>query len=109
MGTNEFTTLEEFKEYTVRYYRNLESVVGKENLYTNEVRVCGYIDMLHVATTLIKLCVIATDPEAPEISKLVKNTSVDINRILELALQFLPYDEVELLDEIKEIFVNDQK
>ena len=54
---------------------------------------------------MLKLCILALDSEAQEISKRIKNPSVDVALILEVVLQLFPVDEFELLSEINELFI----
>ncbi|MGK4566447.1 hypothetical protein [Flavobacterium sp. 3HN19-14] len=55
---------------------------------------------MHIAQTLIRLCAVATHYDSQKISPLLRNRTIDINRMLELALQFMPTDIDELADEL---------
>ena len=95
-------TLQELKEHLPPFLTDLEPIEGKE-IYTLKVRVENYVDMMHIAQNLIKLCALATHPEGQELSNVVIQKNIDINRILELTLQFLPESIDELADEIRTI------
>jgi len=98
-------TLQELKEHLPRFLADLEPIEGKE-IYSLKVRVENYVDMMHIAKNLIKLCALATHPEGQELSDVVIPKNIDINRILELALQFIPESIDELADEMKGILEN---
>lgn len=88
------------------YFGDLEPVEGKD-LFTCKIVVRNYVDKMHVAQTLIKLCAIATHSDGQPISPVVRNPYVDVNRMLELALQFMPTDIDELADEVYELMERD--
>jgi hypothetical protein len=44
-----------------------------------------------------------------EISKTVKNTSINVAVVLEIVAQLLPLDEIEFLDEIDQILIADSQ
>ena len=41
--------------------------------------------------------------DAPEISNVIPNTRIDSRDLLEIALQLMPIDEIEMLDEIHKL------
>jgi len=101
-------TLQELKEHLPLFLTDLEPIEGKE-IYNLKVRVENYVDMMHIAKNLIKLCALATHPEGQELSDMVIPKNIDINRILELTLQFMPESIDELADEIKDLIKSNKK
>lgn len=101
-----FKTIDELKAFVPRYFHKLEPVKNK-TIFTCKVRVYNYFDMVSVAANLLKLCALATHDDGQEVSELVHNNSIDVNRIIELALQFMPYDQAELADEIYSMLERD--
>jgi len=55
---------------------------------------------------LLQLCVIALDSDELYDSPKTGNPKIHLTGILEVALQLLPLDEVEVLDDIQEIVSN---
>jgi hypothetical protein len=78
-------------------------------MYTAEIRVLNYYELAYVISNMLKLCILALDQEAPEISKTVKNTSINVAVVLEIVAQLLPLDEIEFLDEIDQILIADSQ
>jgi hypothetical protein len=106
METNEIKNLEKIRKLSVRYFNTLKHI-DKTNIYTAEIRVLNYYELAYVISNMLKLCIVALDPEAPEISKTVKNQSINVAVILEIVTQLLPIDEIEFLDEIHPLIFDD--
>ncbi len=70
----------------------------------------NYLHLLGTAPTLLlKLCILAIDQEAHKITETDKNSSINVSLILEVALQFFPMDEFELLTTISQKLNSDFK
>jgi hypothetical protein len=82
---------------------SIKPVQESRSEYTVTIKVSGYIDLMAIAADLIKLCTLASSMDAPHISPLVRNGSIDIPNILELALQLIPSNEMELLENMMEL------
>lgn len=106
MEANEIKNLEKIRKLSVRYFNTLKHI-DKTNIYTAEIRVLNYYELAYVISNMLKLCVLALDQEAPEISKTVKNQSINVAVILEIVTQLLPIDEIEFLDEIHPLIFDD--
>ena len=78
-------------------------------MYTAEIRVLNYFELAYVISNMLKLCILALDQEAPEISNTVKNTSIKVGVVLEIVTQLLPIDEIEFLDEIHQMLIADSQ
>jgi len=96
----EIKTLDEFKEYAQRHLRSLKPCEKPDGWYTVEVRVVSYFDAICIARNLIKACLVVIDPDGAEVSNAVTNNRINPCDLLELALQIMPLDEFEMLDEI---------
>ena len=107
METNEIKNLEKIRKLSVRYFNTLKPVADRKDIYTAEIRVLNYFELTYVVSNLLKLCILALDQEAPEISKTVKNTSINVGVVLEIVAQLLPLDEIEFLDEMHQILIDD--
>jgi hypothetical protein len=109
METNEIKKLENIRKLSVRYFNTLKPVTDKTDMYTAKIRVLNYCELAYVISNMLKLCILALDQEAPEISKTVKNQSVNVGIVLEIVAQLLPLDEIELLDEMHQILSKDSQ
>jgi len=96
----EIKTLDEFKEFAQRHLRSLKPCEKPNGWYTIEIRVMSYFDVICIARNLIKACLVVIDPDGAEVSNAVKNSRINPSDLLELALQIMPIDEFEMLDEI---------
>ena len=99
--------LEYLKKLASRYLNTLKTPIDKTEYYTAEIKLLHYGELGCVITNMLKLCILALDSEAQEISKRIKNPSVDVALILEVILQLFPRDEFELLSEINELLIVD--
>jgi hypothetical protein len=98
METNEIETLKELRELSRRTFKTLRANKHKKGFYIIELSVEGCLDLLFTVANLIKVSILALDSD--EIcSNQVQNPPSNITNILEIALQLLPYDEAEFLDQ----------
>lgn len=107
MKENEIKNLEKIRKLSGRYFNTLKPVTDRKDIYTAEIRVLNYFELTYVVSNMLKLCILALDQEAPEISKTVKNTSINVGVVLEIITQLLPLDEIEFLDEIHQMLIKD--
>jgi hypothetical protein len=104
METNEIKTLKELRELSGRSFKTLRPKKQKKGLYTIELSVEGYLDLLFTVANLIKVSILALDSDET-CSNQVQNPPTNITNILEIALQLLPYDEAEFLDQSRELLL----
>lgn len=91
-----------------RTFKTLQAVKNdKNNVYKVEVKVSNYYEMVYTSSNILKLCILALGPEAPEFPVTVKDKSIDIAAVLEIVLQLLPLQEIEFLDEMNELLKED--
>lgn len=109
MEITEIKDLEYLKKIMNRYLNTLKTPTVSTEYYTAEIKLLHYGELGCVISNMLKLCILALDSEAQEISKRIKNPSIDVALILEVVLQLFPVDEFELLSEINEIFVSDSQ
>lgn len=107
MEIAETKKIENLKKLVSRYLSTLKASTDNTEYYTAEIKLLHYGELGCVITNMLKLCILALDSEAQEISKRIKNPSVDVALILEVVLQLFPRDEFELLSEINELLIVD--
>ena len=109
METNEIKKLENSRKLSVRYFNTLKPVTDKTDMYTAEIRVLNYCELAYVISNMLKLCILALDQEAPEISETIKNPAINVASVLEIVAQLLPLDEIEYLDEMHQMLITDSQ
>lgn len=107
MEIAETKKLENLKKLMNLYLNTLKTPTDNTEYYTAEIKLLHYGELGCVITNMLKLCILALNSEAQEISKRIKNPSVDVALILEVVLQLFPVDEFELLSEINELLIAD--
>jgi hypothetical protein len=109
MKTDENINEEQIRELVNRYFKTLKSIDDKTEFDIAQIRMEGYSELSYTIFNMLKLCILALDQEAPRISRTVKNPSVDVGVVLKIVAQLLPMDEIEFLDEIKDLVMEDQE
>ncbi|MFV8342269.1 hypothetical protein [Flavobacterium sp. XS2P39] len=107
METSKIKTLEEFKHFASYHFKELKPVENIDAAHILEIRVSGYSDMIRLACNLVKMCAYVTQSDGPYITDLVKDRHIDVCSVLELALQLIPHEEIEVLDEIHQLLLDD--
>ncbi|MFC4747229.1 hypothetical protein [Flavobacterium branchiicola] len=94
----EIKNLEYIQKLSAQYLNKLKPTVGKT--YNTEIKVLNYAELGCVITEMLKLCILALDPEND------KKSAINVALVLEQVLQLFPSDEFELLDIINEHLVS---
>lgn len=100
---NDLKTLEYLKGFSKKHFKKLKPCQEAKGWYSVEVRVLSYFDAFAIAHNLIKICLMTLENDVPEISNAIPNTRIDPRDLLEIALQLMPIDEIEMLDEIHKL------
>ena len=105
MEIKEVKDLEYLKKLMSLYLNTLKGPSDKTEFYTAEIKLVNYFELGCVITNMLKLCILALDGEAQEISKTIKDPSINVALILEVVMQLFPVDEFELLSEMNELLI----
>lgn len=108
METNETKTLKELRELSGRSFKTLRPNNHKKGLYTIDLDVEGYLDLLFTVANLIKVSILALDSDE-SCSSQVPDPATNIKNMLEIALQLLPYEEAEFLDQSRELLLKENE
>ena len=108
METNVTKTLKELRKLSGRGFKTLRPSHHKKGLYTVDICVEGYLDLLFTVANLIKVSILALDSDET-CSKQVPVPPTNIKNMLEIALQLLPYEEAEFLDKSKELLLKENQ
>lgn len=82
------------------YFSKLKPVPKETNSFTIPLKVSSYNELNLMVSDLLKASIILLNPDANSLSSFTKDNNVNIMTLLEIALQLLPEDEMELLDDL---------
>lgn len=85
------------------YFSKLKPVPKEINSYTIPLKVSSYNELNLMVSDLLKASIILLNPDANSLSSFTKDNNVNVMTLLEIALQLLPEDEMELLDDLCKI------
>lgn len=109
MEIDKLKTIEDLKQFAEQHFIALPPDKYKKDVFTASFSVTGYKDLLFVITDLIKLCNKAIDAEESHDPNLIVSPVVGISNILDIAIQLLPIDGAELLDQMRVIMKSTDK
>jgi len=87
------------------YFSKLKPVPKETNSYTIPLKVSSYNELNLMVLDLLKASIILLNPDANGLSSFTKDNNVNVMTLLEIALQLLPEDEMELLDDLCKVGV----
>lgn len=85
------------------YFTKLKPEDKAENSFTIPLKVSSYNEMNMMVSDLLKASIILLNPDASGLSSFTKENNVNVMTLLEIALQLLPEDEMELLDDLHKL------
>ena len=88
------------------YFNTLKQDEQKPDLFTAEIKVTGYHDLILTVSDLLKASILALDSEPPYVSGSIFDPEINVITLLEIALQLLPQGEIELLDQIHKMHLH---
>lgn len=88
-----------------RYFTKLKPEHKTNNSFTIPLKASSYNELNMMVSDLLKASIILLNPEAKTLSSFTKDNDVNVMTLLEIALQLLPEEEMELLDEVYKVGV----
>lgn len=88
-----------------RYFTKLKPEPKETNSFTIPLKVSSYNELNLMVSDLVKASIILLNPDANGLSSFTKDNNINVMTLLEIALQLLPEDEMELLDEVYKVGV----
>ncbi|SCY25195.1 hypothetical protein SAMN02927916_1617 [Flavobacterium anhuiense] len=85
------------------YFSKLKPEPKETNSFSIPLKVSSYNELNLMVSDLLKASIILLNPDANGLSSFTKDNNVNVMTLLEIALQLLPEDEMELLDEVCKI------
>lgn len=98
MEIKDIEKLEAVTKMTKTHFKMLQQEGDKKKYLTTKITVSGYCDLMFIVTDLIKASLLALESEEPFTSREIRNPASNVCGLLDLALQLIPYEEIELLD-----------
>ena len=99
----------ECKAWVDEYFQKLKPSSTSEEYSLAQLRFEGYQDLLLSIRALLNVCILALEHKDFIVTKAVPQPEVDIQTVLELAVQLLPFEEGEFLDKMGELLLNKQE
>ncbi|CAD0008891.1 hypothetical protein [Flavobacterium salmonis] len=106
METTEIINLEILKKLSARSFQTLKPTPDNSKAYIAQIKVSNYVELGGLITDLLKLCILALDPETPKIVE-KNNEPINVGLILETVLQLFPLEEMEFLSNVGKIIGKD--
>lgn len=106
METDEIIKLKKIGMLSERLLNTLKPAEDKRGMYIAEIRVYDYYELASIIKNLMKLCITAVHYDSVEVPPTIANQHIDVGLILGIALQLFPIDEFELINEISDLYNN---
>ncbi|MBE8723689.1 hypothetical protein [Flavobacterium hungaricum] len=85
------------------YFAKLKPENKKDHSFTIPLKVSGYNELNLMVSDLLKASIVLLNPEASSLSIITEYKNINVMTLLEIALQLLPEEEMELLDDLHKI------
>jgi len=105
METKHTKQLTEFLESMKRInkFDKLKSENRSDNSFSVTLKVSGYNELNLMVSDLLKSSIVLMNKEARSLAVFESDTDINVVTLLEIALQLLPDQEMELLDDLHKI------
>ncbi|WP_035649002.1 hypothetical protein [Flavobacterium sp. ASV13] len=87
-----------------KYFTTLKPVPKETNSFSIQLKVSSYNELNLMVSDLLKASIILLNPDAQSLSSFTKDNNVNVMTLLEIALQLLPEEEMELLDDVRKLY-----
>ena len=93
----------------INKFNKLNSENRSDNSFSVTLKVSGYNELNLMVSDLLKSCIVLMNKEARGLAVFESDTDINVVTLLEIALQLLPDQEMELLDDLYKIYLSDAK
>lgn len=90
-------------------FKKLKPENDSNNTFSVTLKVSGYNELNLMVSDLLKASIILLNDDANGLSSFTANSDVNLMTLLEIALQLLPEQEMELLDDLHKIYLSATK
>lgn len=84
-------------------FTTLKSEDNDDNSFSVPLKVSGYNELNLMVSDLLKASIVLMNKEARSLANFESDTDINVVSLLEIALQLLPDQEMELLDDLHKI------
>lgn len=111
MKTEEMQSLSELHEYIKarRFFALLKPCEFREQSFNVPLQFSGHADVIFTVMDIIKVAILALEVDEPYDSNHIVNSRINIRNLLEIALQLIPMEEMQLLDEIHQLHLQNKQ
>lgn len=88
------------------YFTKLKLEHKEDTSFTIPLKVCSYNELNLMVSDLLKASIVLMNKEARSMAVFHKDTDINVLTLLEIALQLLPEEEMELLDDLHKLYLN---
>ena len=85
------------------YFTKLKQEHKEDTSFTIPLKVCSYNELNLMVSDLLKASIVLMNKEARSLAVFHKDTDINVLTLLEIALQLLPEEEMELLDDLRKV------
>ncbi|MCD9575668.1 hypothetical protein [Flavobacterium soyae] len=85
------------------YFTKLKLEHKEDTSFTIPLKVCSYNELNLMVSDLLKASIVLMNKEARSLAVFHKETDINVLTLLEIALQLLPEEEMELLDDLHKV------
>jgi len=89
--------------YAAKKFKKLKPHNSSGNSFDVTLKVSGYNQLNLMVSDLLKASILLLHHDAPSLPSHTVNTDINVMTLLEIALQLLPEEEMELLDELRKL------
>lgn len=93
---------EPLRELAAKHFVLLERKNIKKKRDTIELNLSGYSDVMFLIADIVKVCLLALEGAETENCKRIPGPNTNISGVLGIVLDLLPYEEMDLIDKIRE-------
>lgn len=94
--------LDKIKKLTQEHFYILKPHPHRKDVFHLNLLTNGYLDTSFMIANLLKVCIMALEADYSP-NPLIKEPENDVSEVLGYVLQMIPFEEMELLDKVKEL------
>lgn len=87
------------------YFTKLKQGHIEDSSFTIPLKVSSYNELNLIVSDLLKASIVLMNKEARSLAVFHKDTDINVLTLLEIALQLLPEEEMELLDDLHKVYL----
>ncbi|KFF06109.1 hypothetical protein [Flavobacterium reichenbachii] len=89
----------------VNYFTKLKTEHTIGNSFSVSLKVSSYYELNRMVSDLLTASITLLHPDAKSLSGFTKDNAINVMTLLEIALQLLPEEEMELLDDLHKVYL----